>query len=137
MIDWLVCCLLVALDLWKRMSLKCSITMIFTCPLLSWCKIPSAFRENNDVLVFSIPFHIFMLLVNLWLIRLQGQLPILRTRSYPALYLLTHPPKRPFELGRERILIPGFVRSPMLAVYDVAHSLLQGGIGRGFPFTEN
>ena len=31
--DWLVCCLLAGLDLWKKMLLKCSITMVFTCHL--------------------------------------------------------------------------------------------------------
>ena len=31
------------------------------------------YRENNDVIVFLFPFHIFMPLANLWLIRLQGQ----------------------------------------------------------------
>ena len=43
----------------------------------------SLFRENNNVVVFPIPFPIFMPLANLWLIRLQGQFPILRTRSCP------------------------------------------------------
>ena len=33
--DWLVCCLLVDPDLWKRMPLKWSNTMVFTCPPLS------------------------------------------------------------------------------------------------------
>ena len=41
-------------------------------------------------------------------------------------------------LGRGRILIPGFIRSPpTLAVYDVANSLPRGGVGRDFPFTED
>jgi hypothetical protein len=98
----------------------------------------SPFRENNNVIVFPISFHIFMPLANLWLIHLQGQFPILRTRSCPDLYPLIHPPKRPLTLGRERILIPGFIRSPpTLAVYDVARSLPRGGVGRGFPFTED
>ena len=36
---------------------------------------------------------------------------------------------------RGGILIPGFIRSPpMLVVYDVAHSLSLGGVGRDFPF---
>ena len=31
-----------------------------------------------------------------------------------------------------------FITSPpMLAVYDVVHSLPEGGAGRGFPFTED
>jgi hypothetical protein len=125
-IDWLVCCLLAGTDLWKRMPLKCSITMVFTCPLISWCKISSSFLENNNVVVFPIPFHIFMPLTNLWLIRLQGQFPILRTRSCPDLYPLIRPPKRSLALGTGRILISGFIRfPPTLAVNDVAHSLRE------------
>ena len=39
---------------------------------------------------YSIPFsfHIFMRLANLWFIHLEGQFSILRTRSFPDLYLL-------------------------------------------------
>ena len=73
LIDWLVCCLLAGPDLWKRMPLKCSkcfITEVFTCPLLSWCTISSPIRENNNVVVFPLLFHI-MPLANLWIIRLQ------------------------------------------------------------------
>ena len=40
-IGWLVCCLLAGPDLWKRTPLKCSITMVFTCTLFSWCTISS------------------------------------------------------------------------------------------------
>ena len=76
-----------------------------------------------------------MPLANLWFIRLQGQFPILKTRSFPDLYLLIRPPRRTLALGRGRILIPGFI--PTLAVYDDAHSLPLGGAGRGFPFTED
>ena len=71
-VGWLVCCLLAGPDLWKRMPLKCSITMDFTCLLLSWCTISSLFRENNNVVLFLFPIHIFMPLANLWCIRLQG-----------------------------------------------------------------
>ena len=46
-------CLLAGSNLWKRMLLKCSVTMVFTCPLLPWCKILSPFKENNTV-VFSL-----------------------------------------------------------------------------------
>ena len=46
------------------------------------------FRKNNNLVVFQIPFHIFMPLANLWLIRLREQFPILRTRSCPDLYPL-------------------------------------------------
>ena len=110
--DWLASSLLAGPDLWKRMSLKCSIAMVFICPLLSWCKISSSFRENSNVVVFKFPFHICMPLVNLWFIHLQG---------------------RPLAFDRERILIPGFIRSPpTLAVYDVARALPLGGVGRGF-----
>jgi hypothetical protein len=69
---WWVCFLLAGLNLWKRMPLKCSITMVFTCPLLSLCTISSLFRENNNVVVFPFPFHIFMPLANMWFILLQG-----------------------------------------------------------------
>jgi hypothetical protein len=113
LIDWLVCCLLAGPDLWNRMPLKCSITMVFTCPLLSWCKMSSHFRENNNVVVFPIPFHIFMPLANLWLIRLQRQFSILRTRSCPDPYPLIRPPKRPLALVRGRILTyPGIHSVP-------------------------
>ena len=89
------------------------------------------FRENNNVVVFSFPFH--MLLANLWFFRLQGQFTFLRT-SFPVLYPLIHP----LILGRERILIPEFIRSPpLLTVYDVAHSLPLGDIDRVFSFPEN
>jgi hypothetical protein len=30
------------------------------------------FRENNNVVVFPFPFHIFLPLANLWFIRSQG-----------------------------------------------------------------
>ena len=117
MFVWLVCCLLAGPDLWKTVSLKYSITNVFTCPLLSWCKITSPFWENNNVVVFPFPFHISMSLVNLWFIC---------------------PLRKALVLGRGRILIQGFILSPTtLAVYDVAHSLLLGGVGRGFPFTED
>ena len=52
LIDWEVYCVLARPDLWKRMLLKCSINMVFTCSLLSWCKISSPFREDNNVVVF-------------------------------------------------------------------------------------
>ena len=63
--DWLVCCLLAGPDLWKRILLKFSITMVFTCPLLTWCKISGYFREANNVVVFQFPLYIFMPLANL------------------------------------------------------------------------
>ena len=31
-----------------------------------------SFRETNNVVVFSFPFHFFMTLANLWFSRLQG-----------------------------------------------------------------
>ena len=102
LIDWLVCCLLAGLDLQKRMLLMCSISMAFTCPLLSWCKISSPFKENNNVVVFPFPFHIFMPLANLWF----------------------RPPEKPLAFGRGKILIQRFIRSPPIsAVFEVAHSL--------------
>ena len=59
---WLVGMLLVSKSglVEKRMPLKCSITLVFTCPLLSRCTISSLFRENNNVVVFPFPLHIFM-----------------------------------------------------------------------------
>ena len=111
-VGWLICCLLAGPDLWKRMPLKCSNTMVFTCPLLSWCTISSLFRENNNVVVLLFPFHIFMLLANLWFIHLQGLFPILRTQSCPDLYPLIRSPGKPLAHGRGKILIPEFIRSP-------------------------
>ena len=94
-----MCCLLAGLDLWKKMLLQCSITMVFTYPLLSWCKISSLFKENNNMLVFPFTFYIFMPLANLCFIRLQGEFPILKTRSCPDICTLIRPPKR--QLARE------------------------------------
>ena len=54
LVGWLVWCLLEVPNLWKSIPLKCSITMVYTCPV-SWCTISSLFRENNNVVVF--PFH--------------------------------------------------------------------------------
>ena len=54
-INWLLSCVLASPDLWKRLPLKCSITIVFTCPRLSWCKISSPFRENNNVVILQ--FH--------------------------------------------------------------------------------
>ena len=68
--------------------------MVFTCPLLFWCRISSPFRENNNVVVFQFHFHILMPLAHLWFIRLQGQFPNLRTRSCSNLHPLIHPPGR-------------------------------------------
>ena len=40
----------------------CSITMVFTCPLYSSCKIASLFRENNNVVVFQFLSQVFVLM---------------------------------------------------------------------------
>ena len=75
---------------------------------------------------------------NLWFIHLQGWFSILRSGSCPDLYPLIRPPRRSLALGRWRILIPGFIHlPPLLAVYNIFHSLPLGGTGRGFPFTED
>ena len=67
-----------------------------------------------------------------------NQFPILNTKSCPDLCTLIHPPRRSLALGREWILIPGFIRSShMLAIYSVAHSLPLGGVDRDYPFTED
>ena len=70
LIEWQLCCLIAGLNLLKAMLLKCSITVVFTCPLLSWCRISSPFWENNNIL-FLFPFHIFMALSSLCFFRLQ------------------------------------------------------------------
>jgi hypothetical protein len=117
--DWLVCCLLAGPDL-----LKCSITMIFTCSLLSWYKLSSRFRENSDVVVFPFPSHIFMPLAKMWFIRLQGIVSHPMDKKFPGFYPLIRPPGRPLALGKGGIFIPGFIRSPpTLAVFDVRINL--------------
>ena len=66
-------------------------------------------------------------------IRPSRIVPILRTRSGPDLYQVILPPRKQLALGRERILIPEFIRVlPTLAVYDVVHSLPLGGVDRDF-----
>ena len=59
-------------ELMEENAAQVFITMMFTCPLLPCSKMLSPFRENNIVVVFPYPFHIFMLLANLWIIRFQG-----------------------------------------------------------------
>ena len=81
------------------MLLKQFISMVFTCPLLSGCKISSPFRENNN-LVYPFPFRIFMPLANLLFIHIQSQFPIPRKISCPDIYPLTRPPRRQLALGR-------------------------------------
>ena len=62
---------------------------------------------------------------------------MLKTRSFPDLYPLIRPPRRPLALGTGRIFIQGSVRSPpKLAVYDIAYCLPLEGAGRKFPFIE-
>ena len=71
--NWLIGMLLVSrLGLVEEDTVDCYINMISTCPLLSQCKISRSFRENNNVVVFPFPFHVFMTLAKLWFIRLQG-----------------------------------------------------------------
>jgi hypothetical protein len=61
-----------------------------------------------------------------------------KDKKLPCPYLPTHSLGRPLALARGRILILGFIWSlPKLAVYDVAHSLPLGDVGRGFSFTED
>ena len=132
-IHWQVSCLLAGPEL-----LKCSIIMVFTCPLLSWCKISSPFIDHNNVVVFQFLFRIFIYLINLWFICLQGYFPIPRTRNFPDLYPIIRLLKRPLAFGTGRILIPGFIRYlPMLTVYGIDHSFPLGGVDRYFPFTED
>ena len=142
-IDYLIGMLLDSgLDLKKRMLLKCSITVVFTCPLILWCKISSPFSENTNAVVFPFPFHFlsisFMPLANSWFICLLRQFPIISIRRFSDLYPLIHPRSRPLRLGRRRILIPVFIQSPpMLAVCDVAHPFPLRGLDMNFPFTED
>ena len=58
----------------------------------------SPFREINNVVAFSFPFHTFIALANLWLICLHGQFLILRTRSCPDLFPLNRPQRKPLSL---------------------------------------
>ena len=84
------------------------------------------------MVIFPFPFHVFMSLANLGLIRLQGQFSTLMMKSFSHIYLLIRPLRWSLSLGR-RIFIQGFIRfPPALAVYDV-----YDGIGRDFPFSEN
>ena len=58
---------------------------------------------KSNMIVFPLPFHISVPLGNLWLLRLQGQFPILRIRIFPDLCPLIHPPRRrPLALGGGR-----------------------------------
>ena len=129
LINWYACCLLASPDLWNRMLLKCSITMIFTCPLLPWCEISSPFKETNP--------HLHAV----------GQFMV-----HPPSRIISHPKGKKFPwplpaysssekalaLGVGRILIPRFIQSPPnLAVYWVAHFLPLGGVDRDFPFIES
>ena len=125
-------------DLWSRMPLKCSITMVFACPLLSWCKIWSPFRENKNIIGFPVPFPYLHAVGQLVVHPPSRIVSHPRTRSFRDLYLLIHPPRRPFAIFRGRILPPGFIRSPpTLAVNDVSHFLPLGGTSRGVSFTED
>ena len=51
-IYWWVSCLLAGPDFRKRILLKRSINTVFTCPLLSLCRISINLRENINVIVF-------------------------------------------------------------------------------------
>ena len=121
----------------ERMLWKCPITMVFTYFLPSWCKFSTSFRGKNTVVVSRFTFHIFIPLGN------YGSSPfknsfLLRTKSCPDLYLPIRSPRRPSALGRGKLLIPLLIRSPpMLAVYDVAHSLPLGVVGMNFSFSES
>ena len=86
---------------------------MFTCLLLLWCRIPILFGENNILEVLKFPFNNIKPLANLWFIRFQGQFPILRTRRCPDLYPVIHPPRRTMAFCKGRMLIRGFIRSPL------------------------
>ena len=117
LIDWLIGILFLAgPGFWKWILLQCSITMLSTCSLLSWCKISSSFMKNNNVTVFQFPF------THLHAVGQRVVHPPSRIISHPKIMswsLLAHPPS-------ERILIPGF------AIYDIVHSPPLGDIDRMF-----
>ena len=120
--------------MWNMMPLNCSLAMVFTCPLLSLCKIPSTFREN--VMWYYCRFLAHHHAV--------GELAV-----HPPSRIVFHPKdkklpctlpalRRTLALGRGRILIPGFIRSlPTSAACDVSHCLLLGDVDMNFPFTED
>ena len=62
LLDWLICCLLAGPDLCKRLLLKCSITIVFTCPLLSWILffflilVSNPFKQNNKRGIIPVSF---------------------------------------------------------------------------------
>ena len=73
-----------------------------------------------------------------YVIYLMSNFTIKHTASLWQSHTSTSTSITPQLLGRETILIPGFVRStPMLAIYDVAHSLPLRGVYRDFPITED
>jgi hypothetical protein len=131
LIDWF--CLFADPGSWNRMFLLCSITLVFTCPLLSWCKISSLFRENINVVVFSFPLHILISLANMvhlhsWIVSHS------KDKKFLYLYPIIGPPRRSLVLGRGRFLIREHIQyPPTLAVYCVAHSLPLVGVIEIFP----
>ena len=114
LVCWLVCCLLAGPDLSGLVEEDAVEVFHYNGFHLSSSFLMHNFKsfQRKYEIVFPFPFHIFMPLANLWFIRLQGQFPILRTRSCLDLQPLIHLPGRPLGLGRGRILIPGFIRSP-------------------------
>ena len=114
------------------MLFKCSFTMVFTCPLVSWYKIVRLSRESNNIVVFPFPFQIFLSLANQWFTRFQGQFLVLKTRSYLEFYPLIRPPRILLALSRGRIL--GFIRS-LLCLPSTILPILSHK--RQFPFTAN
>ena len=92
------------------------------------------FRENSNVVVFQFSFHILMSLANLQFIRLQGQLPILKTRSFQTSIRSSALRE---DLGRGRILIPRFIRSPPTLAILPTFFLWKVQIGNFLHFTED
>ena len=118
-----------SLDLRNRKQLKHFIIMGFTSLFPSWSIFLSPLRgkKQNNVIVFILSFHIFILLTNLWFIGLQGQFPILKKVVAPYHCPLIRPPRSPLALKREN----------RYSGIHSALSLLLRGLRQNFFFNED
>ena len=119
-------------DLWKIMLLKCSITMVFICPLL-----PFPFRKNNNLVIFPFTFPIFMPLANFWFIRTEG-VSHPKNKKLPW-HLPAHPTSEKAVGTWYRKNLYNGIHSlpPTLAVYDLVHFTPRRDVDRDFLFTED
>ena len=69
--DWLISMLLVSRSRLVEDNAKVFHHYGFHFSSTFSCKFSSPFRENYNCVVFPFPFHTFMLMANLWFIRLQ------------------------------------------------------------------